>query len=75
MSKRITTEILPENLLEHRAVMAWRQLSPEWPLPVSVSWESPLLTFRPYRYLSHLVSSLGVYQAWLHEALRTAGWT
>ena len=44
-------------------------------LLLAVSWESPLLTFRPYRYLSHPVSSLGTYQAWLHEALRTVGWT
>jgi len=29
MSKRITTEILPENLLTHRAVKAWSQLQPE----------------------------------------------
>ena len=29
MSKSITTEILPENLLEHRAVKAWSQLEPE----------------------------------------------
>ena len=36
MSKSITTEILPENLIDHRAVKAWRQLSPEWPLPMSV---------------------------------------
>ena len=36
MAKRTTTEILPENLLEHREVKAWRQLSPDWPLPVSI---------------------------------------
>src|SRR5881296_2207712 len=29
MSKRITREILPERLLEHRAVKAWSQLQPE----------------------------------------------
>src|SRR5881296_2849202 len=36
MAKPIPSEIFPENLLEHRAVKAWQQLSPEWPLPVSV---------------------------------------
>src|SRR6266571_2970677 len=36
MSKSITSEVLPENLLDHRAVKAWRQLSTQWPLPVSV---------------------------------------
>src|SRR2546422_7690770 len=29
MSKRITREILPERLVEHRAVKAWSQLQPE----------------------------------------------
>jgi len=36
MAKSITTEVLPENLREHRAVKAWRQLSPEGPWPVGV---------------------------------------
>ena len=44
-------------------------------LLLAISWESPLLTFRPYRYLSHPVSSLATYQAWLNEGLRTIGWT
>src|SRR5207245_6977253 len=29
MSKTVTIEILPEHLLEHRAVKGWRQLEPE----------------------------------------------
>ena len=44
-------------------------------LLLAVSWETPLLTFRPYRYLSHPVSSLATYQAWMQEGFRTIGWT
>src|SRR5438477_3023837 len=36
MSKTVTTEILPENLLEHRAVKAWSQLEPERVEPESI---------------------------------------
>jgi len=36
MANRNLNETLPDSLLEHRAVKAWRQLSPEWPLPLSV---------------------------------------
>src|SRR6266699_4299956 len=36
MSKTVTTEILPEKLLEHRAVKAWSQLQPERVEPESI---------------------------------------
>src|SRR5439155_21239331 len=36
MSKTVTTEILPENLLEHRAVKAWSQLNRERVEPESI---------------------------------------
>src|SRR5213594_3790329 len=36
MAKHACTEELPSDVLDHRAVKAWRQLSSEWPLPVSV---------------------------------------
>src|SRR5437773_5261934 len=37
MSKTVTTEILPENLLEHRAVKAWSQLEPERTEPEAIA--------------------------------------
>src|SRR5882724_12827005 len=36
MSKPITTEVLPQNLCEHRAVKAWGQLQPERVEPDSI---------------------------------------
>ena len=36
MAKHAYIEELPADLREHRAVKAWRQLSPEWSPPVSV---------------------------------------
>jgi len=36
MSKPITSEVLPENLLEHRAVKAWSQLEPERVKPEAI---------------------------------------
>jgi aminoglycoside phosphotransferase (APT) family kinase protein len=40
----------------------------------AIAWESPSLSFRPYRYLSRTMAILGSYRARLHDALQAAGW-
>ena len=39
-----------------------------------IGWESPLLTFGPYRFVVKPASRLRVYQGQLHQALLAAGW-
>ncbi len=39
-----------------------------------IGWESPLLTFGPYRFVVKPVSRLRVYQRQLHQVLLAAGW-
>src|SRR5881396_85742 len=39
-----------------------------------IGWESPLLTFGPYRFVVKPASRLRVYQEQLHQALLAVGW-
>jgi len=59
-----------ENLDPHKLAECGRFFR----LLTAIGWVSPGLTFRPYRFLAHPVSLLRVYQARLHEALRTTPW-